>query len=65
MPQLQDQGPGTHSVLIFLLAVFLVASPFTTWWMSAAAPWYFIYALWIAIIVLTWLLARRLRRDTD
>lgn len=63
MPQFQDQGPGAHSVLIFLFAVFLLASPFTTWWMNALAPWHFIYGLWLVIIALTWALARRLRRD--
>jgi len=62
MPQGQDQGQSTHSVLIFVFALFLFASPFTVWWMLALPPWYVIYVLWLLIIGLSWLLARELRR---
>lgn len=58
-----DHDRSTYGVLIVLFALILVASPFTAWWMSVSAPWYFIYLLWLTIICLTWALARRLRRD--
>lgn len=62
MAQFQDQGPGAHSLLIFLFALFMLASPFTSWWMNLTAPWYFTYLLWLIVIGLTWVLARKLRR---
>lgn len=62
MPQSQDQGAGAHSVLLFLFAIFLLASPFTTWWMTLVAPWYFVYLLWLLIIGLTGAVAYRMRR---
>lgn len=65
MPQSQDPGVGSHSVLIFLLGLFLIASPFATWWMTAGAPWYFIFVCWLLLIALSAILARRLIRHHD
>jgi hypothetical protein len=62
MPALSDSGVISESILLALLALFLLASPFTIWWMQATPPWWFIYALWLGLIGLTALLARRLHR---
>ncbi|MCP1674766.1 membrane protein implicated in regulation of membrane protease activity [Natronocella acetinitrilica] len=65
MPQSQDPGPGSHSVLIFLLGLFLLTSPFTAWWMTAGAPWYFVFLCWFVLILLSAGLARRLMKHHD
>ncbi|MCC5810357.1 MAG: hypothetical protein JJU06_08285 [Ectothiorhodospiraceae bacterium] len=65
MPQSQDSGAGSYSVLIFLLALFLLVSPFALWWMGAMPPWYFPFLLWLGIILLTALLSRSLIRRHD
>ncbi len=65
MPQLQDSGAGSYSVLIFLLALFLLVSPFAAWWMGAMLPWYVPFLLWFGIILLSALLARSLIRRHD
>ena len=65
MAQNQDPGPGSHCVLIFMLGVFLLASPFSTWWMTTVAPWYFPFVLWLLLIILSAALARRLIKRHD
>ena len=65
MAQNQDTGPGAHSVLVFLLGLFLLASPFTSWWMTIGAPWYFPFALWLVLIILSAALAHRLIKRHD
>lgn len=62
MPALSDSGVISESVLLALLALFLLASPFTAWWMQMTPPWWFAYALWLGLIGLIALLARRLYR---
>ncbi len=61
----QESGPGSYSLLLFLFGLFLLVSPFATWWMGARPPWYFPFALWLMLIVLTAVLARRLVRGND
>lgn len=41
-----------HSLLIFLLALFLFNSPLRQWWSELALPWYTIYLPWLAVVVL-------------
>lgn len=41
-----------HSVLIFLLALFLINSPLRQWWSELTMPWYAIYLPWLLIIAL-------------
>ncbi len=65
MAQPTEQGPGAASVLLFLFALFLIASPFATWWMQLPAPWYVPYLLWLLIIGLSWNVVRRTRRHGD
>lgn len=51
-------------VLLFLLALFLLASPFITWWATEERPWYIPYLIWLAIIMLAaWLQIRRAQDD--
>lgn len=49
-------------ILLLLLALFLLVSPFMAWWANPAAPWYRPYLIWLLIIALTWWLARRNRQ---
>lgn len=39
-------------LLLFLLAVFLFATPFTSWWAHTEPPWYFPFLLWGGLIAL-------------
>lgn len=57
-----DHGAATESVLLALLALFALASPFAAWWMQLSPPWYFVYLIWLGLIGLIALLVRRLRR---
>lgn len=59
MAQFQETSAAGLSVLLFLLGLLVLASPFTTWWMSVAAPWYTAWVLWALLIGLTAALARR------
>ena len=61
MPSIHDQ-PGSHSLALFLLGLLLFASPLATWWAQLTPPWYVPYLIWLGIIVLTALVARRMRR---
>lgn len=60
MPQFQETGPRGYSVLLFLLGLLLLISPFTDWWMSIGAPWYTAWVLWALLIGLTYLVVHRL-----
>jgi len=62
MPGTHDQGPGTFSLVLFLLALVLFLSPFAIWWAAQTPPWYFPYLLWLLVTSLSGWLARRLRR---
>lgn len=59
MAQFQETSAAGLSVLLFLLGLLLLASPFTTWWMSVGAPWYTVWLLWGLLIGLAAVLARR------
>jgi len=62
MAAVHEHGAVTESIALLLLALFLLTSPFALWWMKLTPPWYFVYLLWLTIIGLIILLARRLRR---
>lgn len=50
-----------HSLLIFVLAMFLFSSPLNIWWSSMALPWYVMFAPWLLIVLLmAW---NQLRQD--
>lgn len=59
MAHLQESGLGGNSVLLFLLGLLLLASPFTAWWMSAGAPWYTAWVFWGLLIGLSGVISRR------
>ncbi|HEY8554588.1 MAG TPA: hypothetical protein VIL43_08630 [Burkholderiales bacterium] len=64
MPFRPDYGRGLDSsVLLFLLGLFLFFSPFTFWWAELAPVWYLPYLLWLGLIVLIAVAARRERDD--
>lgn len=49
---------------LFLLVLFLLATPFTDWWMQAQPPWYVPYLGWAVVIALGgWLIERGSGRD--
>ncbi len=57
-------GPATGSVALFLLVIFLLATPFTDWWMRVQPPWYVPYLVWAGVLGLGgWLIERGYRRD--
>lgn len=61
-----DPTPGKldRVLLLFLLALFLFASPFTTWWAHAQPPWYVPFLLWGGLITLV-AFERTSRRGDD
>jgi hypothetical protein len=53
-----------QTLLLFLLALFLFASPFTLWWATADNLWFLPYLLWLLIIIAgAWLELRHSRHD--
>lgn len=63
MPRNREQDQQLDRVIIlFLLALFLLLSPFMGWWAADDSPWYSPYLLWAFLILLTWRLRRRLER---
>ncbi len=62
MPSVHDYGPGSYSVALFLLGLLLFLSPLATWWAGLTPRWFVPYLLWLGFIVLTALVARRMRR---
>lgn len=41
-----------HSLLICLLALFLVNSPLNQWWSTITWPWYALFLPWLLVILL-------------
>jgi len=62
MPVAPDHSAASESILLALLALFLLASPFATWWMQLTLPWSFVYLIWLGLIVFIAALGRRLGR---
>lgn len=63
MPLNTDPEPGASSVALLLLLIFLLASPFTHWWMALAPPWYAPFLAWGGVIALGgWIIQRGSRR---
>lgn len=54
-----ETGANSASVVIFLFALFLFASPFTVWWAALNPPWYLPYLIWLALTAACWLAMRR------
>ena len=46
--------PIDKVILLLLLALFLLVSPFMAWWANTEASWYRPYLIWSLIIGLTW-----------
>ena len=61
----QRHQPTDHSLLIFLLALFLVNSPLKQWWSGLTLPWYAMYLPWLLIIVLLAVNQHRQKRKID
>jgi len=61
LPKDNDK-PVDKVILLLLLALFLLVSPFMAWWATPDAPWYRPYLIWLFIIALTWWLQYRNRR---
>lgn len=49
-------------ILLFLLALFLLASPLKSWWAADDTTWLAPYLIWGVIITLAFWLQRRLDR---
>ena len=52
---MNGRPPQDHAIPIAVLALFLLNSPFTGWWMHLALPWYAMFLPWLLLIVLVWL----------
>lgn len=65
MPRRADSGRQKERALLLLLfALFLFASPLTTWWSSGQYAWFVPYLLWLLVILLgAWLHYRFHRHD--
>lgn len=48
---------------LFLLALFLLASPAVEWWAADGNPWYLPYLIWLGLIAAMYGLQRRQRQD--
>jgi hypothetical protein len=58
-----NQRPQSdHSLLICLLALFLVNSPLNQWWSTLTLPWYAMFLPWLLIIALVAINNHRLQR---
>lgn len=57
--------PSDHSLLICLLALFLINSPLNQWWSTRELPWYAMYLPWLLIIVLVAINQLRQNRKAD
>lgn len=53
---------ASFSVLVFALSALLLCSPLASWWMGPGMPWFAVYPIWLALIMLTALLIGRRRR---
>jgi hypothetical protein len=62
MPAARDYSAASESLLLALLALFLLVSPFAIWWMRLTPPWYFSYLIWLGLLCLIAVLGRRLAR---
>lgn len=58
LPRDNDK-PIDKVILLLLLALFLLVSPFMAWWANVGASWYRPYLIWFLIIALTWWLQHR------
>jgi len=39
-----------HSLLIFLVGLFVINSPLRQWWSELALPWYTMFIPWLIVI---------------
>lgn len=60
----QQERQFDRVILLFLLALFLLVSPFINWWAAADSPWFAPYLIWALLIAaMAWLQRRRRRHD--
>jgi hypothetical protein len=50
-------------LLVVVVVLFLLASPFVAWWSAGDRVWYTPYLIWLGIIGLAFWLQRRRRHD--
>lgn len=48
----QDTPNHDHTILLFVLALFVFHSPLSNWWTSLNLPWYVIFIFWGVLIAL-------------
>lgn len=59
---MSDKNRHDHTLLIFFAAVFVFNSPLTSWWSLLGLPWYAIFIVWAAFIIIA---AMNLMRDAN
>lgn len=59
---MRSPGDSGHqldaAIAVFVVALLVFASPLRALWSGRGAPWYLPLALWLALIVLAWLVQR-------
>jgi len=58
----QQERQFDRVILLFLLALFLLVSPFLNWWAAEDSPWFAPYLIWAGLIAATVWMQRRRRR---
>lgn len=59
---MSEKNRHDHTLLIFFAAIFVFNSPLTNWWALIGLPWYAIFLVWAAFIVVA---AINLNRDAS
>lgn len=60
---MRDKIPYDHTLLIFLVALFVFSSPLTHWWSTLQLPWYSIFVFWGIFIILVVINTRKQGTD--
>jgi len=58
-----DNSRLDYTILLFIIALFVFNSPFATWWSRLHLPWYTIFLVWLAIIIM--IAAKQRHGDSD
>jgi len=49
---MRESNRHDHTLLLFFTAIFIFNSPLTSWWSYLKLPWYAMFVVWAAFILL-------------